>query len=62
MKESKDGVTNTVDKKLDEIMGQIQSIKAYFVTRDTAQMLVSREMMKKCLRQEFSSLFYYRLQ
>ena len=47
MKESKDGTANTVDKKLDEIMQQIQSIKAYLVTRDTAQVLVSREMMKK---------------
>lgn len=47
MKESKDGTTNTVDKKLDEIMEQIQSIKAYLVTRDTAQVLVSREMMKQ---------------
>lgn len=46
MKESKDGATNTIDKKLDEIMEQIQSIKAYLVTRDTAQVLVSREMMK----------------
>jgi prophage antirepressor-like protein len=46
MKESKDGATNTVDKKLDEIMEQIRSIKAYLVTRDTAQVLVSREMMK----------------
>ena len=47
MKESKDGMTNTVDKKLDEIMEQIRSIKAYLVTRDTAQVLVSREMMKQ---------------
>ena len=47
MKESKDGTTNTIDKKLDEIMEQIQSIKAYLVTRDTAQVLVSREMMKQ---------------
>ena len=47
MKESKDGTANTVDKKLDEIMEQIQSIKAYLVTRDTAQVLVSREMMKQ---------------
>ena len=47
MKESNDGTTNTVDKKLDEIMEQIQSIKAYLVTRDTAQVLVSREMMKQ---------------
>lgn len=46
MKESKDGTANTVDKKLDEIMEQIRSIKAYLVTRDTAQVLVSREMMK----------------
>ena len=47
MKESKDGTANTIDKKLDEIMKQIQSIKAYLVTRDTAQVLVSREMMKQ---------------
>lgn len=47
MKESDDSTSNTVDKKLDEIMEQIQSIKAYLVTRDTAQVLVSREMMKK---------------
>lgn len=47
MKEAKDGMANTVDKKLDEIMEQIQSIKAYLVTRDTAQVLVSREMMKQ---------------
>ena len=47
MKESKDGTANTIDKKLDEIMEQIQSIKAYLVTRDTAQVLVSREMMKQ---------------
>lgn len=47
MKESNDGTANTVDKKLDEIMQQIQSIKAYLVTRDTAQVLVSREMMKQ---------------
>lgn len=47
MKESKDGTANTIDKKLDEIMEQIYSIKAYLVTRDTAQVLVSREMMKK---------------
>ena len=46
MKESNDSVSNTVDSKLDEIMKQIQSIKAYLVTRDTAQVLVSREMMK----------------
>lgn len=46
MKESNDGTTNTIDEKLDEIMQQIQSIKAYLVTRDTAQVLVSREMMK----------------
>lgn len=46
MKESNDGTANTVDKKLDEIMHQIQSIKAYLVTRDTAQVLVSKEMMK----------------
>lgn len=47
MKESNEDASNTVDKKLDEIMEQIQSIKAYLVTRDTAQVLVSREMMKK---------------
>lgn len=47
MKESNDSTSNTVDEKLDEIMKQIQSIKAYLVTRDTAQVLVSREMMKK---------------
>lgn len=47
MKESNDGTANTVDKKLDEIMQQIQSIKAYLITRDTAQVLVSREMMKQ---------------
>lgn len=47
MKESNNDASNTVDKKLDEIMEQIQSIKAYLVTRDTAQVLVSREMMKK---------------
>lgn len=47
IKESNGSVSNTVDKKLDEIMEQIQSIKAYLVTRDTAQVLVSREMMKK---------------
>lgn len=47
MKESNEGMTNTADKKLDEIMEQIQSIKAYLVTRDTAQVLVSREMMEK---------------
>lgn len=47
MKESNDSTSNTVDKKLDEIMEQIQSIKVYLVTRDTAQVLVSREMMKK---------------
>lgn len=46
MKESKDGTANTIDEKLDEIMEQIRSIKAYLVTRDTAQVLVSREMMK----------------
>lgn len=43
MKESNDSTSNTVD----EIMKQIQSIKAYLVTRDTAQVLVSREMMKE---------------
>lgn len=47
MKESNDGTSNTVDSKLDEIMQQIQSIKAYLITRDTAQVLVSREMMKQ---------------
>ena len=47
MKESNDGTTNTIDEKLDEIMQQIKSIKAYLVTRDTAQVLVSREMMKQ---------------
>lgn len=46
VKESNGGMSNTVDKKLDEIMQQIQSIKAYLVTRDTAQVLVSKEMMK----------------
>lgn len=47
IKESNEDASNTVDKKLNEIMEQIQSIKAYLVTRDTAQVLVSREMMKK---------------
>lgn len=47
MKESNDSTSNTVDSKLDEIMQQIQSIKAYLITRDTAQVLVSREMMKQ---------------
>lgn len=47
MKESNDSTSNTVDEKLDEIMKQIQSIKAYLVTRDTAQVLVSRQMMKQ---------------
>lgn len=47
MKESDDSTSNTVDEKLDEIVKQIQSIKAYLVTRDTAQVLVSREMMKE---------------
>ena len=47
MKESDDSTSNTVDEKLDEIMKQIRSIKAYLVTRDTAQVLVSREMMKE---------------
>ena len=47
MKESNEDASNTVNKKLDEIMEQIQSIKAYLVTRDTAQVLVSREMMKQ---------------
>lgn len=46
MKESNDSTSNTIDEKLDEIMQQIQSIKAYLVTRDTAQVLVSKEMMK----------------
>ena len=47
MKESDDSTSNTVDEKLDEIMKHIQSVKAYLVTRDTAQVLVSREMMKE---------------
>lgn len=47
MKESNEDASNTVDKKLDEIMEQIQNIKAYLVTRDTAQVLASREMMKQ---------------
>lgn len=47
MKESDDSTSNTVDEKLDEIVKQIQSIKAYLITRDTAQVLVSREMMKE---------------
>ena len=47
MKEFNDGTTNTIDEKLDEIMQQIQSIKAYLVTRDTAHVLVSRQMMKE---------------
>lgn len=47
MKESNGGMSNTVDEKLDEIMQQIQSIKAYLITRDTAQVLVSRQMMKE---------------
>lgn len=47
MKEADDSTSNTVDEKLDEIVKQIQSIKAYLVTRDTAQVLVSREMMKQ---------------
>ena len=47
MKESDDSTSNTVDEKLDEIMKQIQSIKACIVTRDTAQVLVSREVMKE---------------
>lgn len=46
VKESNGGMSNTIDEKLDEIMQQIQSIKAYLITRDTAQVLVSREMMK----------------
>lgn len=45
-KESNDSTSNTIDEKLDEIMQQIKSIKAYLITRDTAQVLVSREMMK----------------
>lgn len=47
MKESGDSTSNTVDEKLDEIVKQIQSIKAYLITRDTAQVLVSRQMMKE---------------
>lgn len=47
MKESNDSTSNTMDEKLDEIVKQIRSIKAYLVTRDTAQVLVSREMMKE---------------
>lgn len=47
MKESDDSTSNTVDEKLDEIVKQIRSIKAYLITRDTAQVLVSREMMKE---------------
>lgn len=47
VKESNGGMSNTIDEKLDEIMQQIKSIKAYLITRDTAQVLVSREMMKK---------------
>lgn len=47
VKESDDSTSNTVDEKLDEIVKQIRSIKAYLVTRDTAQVLVSREMMKE---------------
>ena len=47
MKESDDSTSNTVDEKLDEIVKQIRSIKAYLITRDTAQVLVSREMMKQ---------------
>lgn len=47
MKESNDSTSNTVDEKLDEIVKQIRSIKTYLVTRDTAQVLVSREMMKQ---------------
>lgn len=47
MKESNDSTSNTIDEKLDEIMQQIKSIKAYLITRDTAQVLVSREMMKQ---------------
>lgn len=42
-----DGVKNTVDKKLDEIMKQIQSIKAYLVTRDTAHACAANAMMKE---------------
>lgn len=47
MKESNNSTSNTVDEKLDEIVKQIQSIKAYLITRDTAQVLVSRQMMKE---------------
>ncbi|EEX69985.1 BRO family, N-terminal domain protein [Mitsuokella multacida DSM 20544] len=47
MKESDDSTSNTVDEKLDEIVKQIRSIKAYLITRDTAQVLVSRQMMKE---------------
>ena len=47
MKESNDSTSSTIDEKLDEIMQQIKSIKAYLITRDTAQVLVSREMMKQ---------------
>lgn len=47
MKESDDSMSNTVDEKLDEIVKQIRSIKAYLITRDTAQVLVSRQMMKE---------------
>ena len=47
MKESDDSTSNTVDEKLDEIVKQIRSIKAYLITRDTAQVLVSREMIKQ---------------
>lgn len=47
MKESGDSTSNTVDEKLDEIVKQIRSIKAYLITRDTAQVLVSRQMMKE---------------
>ena len=47
MKESDDSTSNTVDEKLDEIVKQIRSIKAYLITRDTTQVLVSRQMMKE---------------
>lgn len=47
MKESNDSTSNTIDEKLDEIVKQIRSIKAYLITRDTAQVLVSRQMMKE---------------
>ena len=47
VKESNDSTSNTVDEKLDEIVKQIRSIKAYLTTGDTAQVLVNREMMKE---------------